>query len=24
MAAAILQDQSFVPWVGCCCNDDAF
>ena len=24
MSAAILQDQSFFPWVGCCCNDDSF
>jgi len=24
MSAAILQDHSFVPWVGCCCNEDAF
>jgi len=24
MSAAILADQSFIPFVGCCCNDDSF
>ncbi len=22
MSAAILADHSFIPWVGCCCNED--